>query len=793
MLRYLRSYRRYVTLGHALRSSSYSDHFIARNVLLLSFLCGEDAGTSAEVLWNVYYHKYLDESDMQALQAQARKLLELSISLQTWHTGPYGAVLRFCDQRTLDSMRTIWKQYDISVSVKNTKFYQDNFRSAMKKSNEHKGKAHGPGSAVYTAARSAAPMYFSLADDVQTAMADIWDQEVTRTVNPPAQYPNPVFATALSDSVTLAFPSNPLLSFHLATAGLNLTELSPLRLDTPAKDGPAYSKLIQAAKLQFTEWTDAFKKLSSSIVVRFVAADCFAFCQTLQHSLSTGQTTANFYRRQLDMRPLVLDEAAYGKGATAPRQFGVIDTSNLSDHSGTLNLLVSAGPLLKEKLSSTLYTEIMARGTVSDKEKFETLLCGHTTTLSLLLGLAPIEFWTNATAVSYLDELLIALGERAENPIGGPNTQYRLAWKLDSYLAGTAPAALSMDPQKLASLLLRVYLEMFAHESLSFLASAREDSSKVASSAYPPYHRGSFAAVVKAVCSRVHTDAAEVGRQLIQMIQNDATLIFGSNYAHELALEMSNAGIYSDPWLTREIRRDPSKGMFCKWKEIPEAIAVTLVVPPSRWKPIFKEASDRGIGLTLEGNLRSVSSWHNIYADVQVTFGTLTASGSRDSDDYAVSVQEDARGCLGDSPIIASFYASAAALQIDMRTSQVALCLLSTIQNSMLFAAKLGIPMAIFETKLEDSNHVYITKHTPGQHGLPVVGSLMRQVDPATVQSADTTLTPEVDQAYGKTVAIIGRATSHPTKASDFSRTRFRSHCSRRRRSPSTSSSVSGH
>ncbi|OIW26990.1 MYND finger [Coniochaeta ligniaria NRRL 30616] len=735
------------------------EHIVARNVLLLSFLCEGHATTPTEVLWNVYYHRYLNESDMQVLHTQVRKLLDVSVSLQTWHSCPYGAVLRFCDQATLDSVRAVWWQYDSAVSAKNTKLYQDKFRSAMKKTNEHKGESF----TVYTAARSAAPAYTALASDLMDSVENVWHKGVTDSSSPPAQHPNPVFATALSDSVTLAFPSNPLLSFHLAPAGLKLTDLSPLRPSPSANAGPSYSKLVQIAKLQFTEWTKAFTKLSSSIVVRFVLADCIAFCQTLQHSLGNGGTSANCYRRQLDTRALVLDDASYGTAAGAPRQFDVIDTSNLADHVGTLNLLVSAGPLLKDKPSSTLYTEIMARGTEGEKEKFESLLCGHTKTLSLLLGLAPIEFWTNATAVSSVDELVLALSEVSEaaksgKPGGQPNIQSRLAWKLDHHLCGTPPAALSTDPRTLASILLRVYLDMFKHESPSALYAGLASPSKVTSFAYPQYHRGSFVAVVKAVCSKVHTDAKEVARQLTQMINSDRTLMLGNNYAQGLALEMSKYGLYSEPWLTGEIRRDPSKGTFCKWKEIPEAIAVTLVVPPSRWKPIFKAAADKGIGLTMEGHLRSIGRWHNMYADVHVTFGTVTTSGARDSDTYAVRVQEDSSGWLGNSTLVASFYASAAALQIDMQTSQVALCLQSTLQNAKFFQAKLGAPMAIFETALDDSSHVHVTKHTPGQQGLPVVGSLSRRADPAIVQPSDTTLTPQVDETTGRIVGITGRA-----------------------------------
>lgn len=105
-------------------------------------------------------------SDMMVVQTQVRNLLNAATSLQTWHAGPNGAVLRFCDQGTLDSVRAVWKQYDTAVSAMDTRLYQEKFDSAMKKSNQYKGKSYGQGSVVYTAARSAAPVYLTLALDM---------------------------------------------------------------------------------------------------------------------------------------------------------------------------------------------------------------------------------------------------------------------------------------------------------------------------------------------------------------------------------------------------------------------------------------------------------------------------------------------------------------------------------------------------------------------------------------------------------------------------------------------------
>ncbi|KAB5585239.1 MYND finger [Coniochaeta sp. 2T2.1] len=669
---------------------------------------------------------------MKLIQTNVRDLLKVSTSLQSWHASSHGASIRFCNQATLDSVRAIWTQYDDAVSSKDSDSYKKTFSRAMAISTQYKNDAYGHAAAAYSAPRSAAPPYLHLVEGILSPMNDVWVTGQTNTKTPPP-YPNPLIGTALSDNAPLAFPANPLIGFHLSTAGLNLSELSPLRPSKPEDPTSPWSKLVAVAKVQFTEWVKAYRKSTPNMVVRFTAADCFAFCQTLQHNLVTGETTANLYRRQVGTRPMVLDDNVYGPSGDAPRKFDAIDSSNLCDHTGTLNLLVTAGLLLKDKPSSILYTDSMAMGSDS-KEEVATVLCGHTKTMSLLLGLAPIEYWINATSVSPADELQMVVIEKGDEKDWAPRLQARQAWKPDNHLSGTtSPTPLSVDPTTLAKILLKIYLDMFKHENPMALYSG--SAPQLAELfAYPRHHRGSFAAVVKAVCNRVCTDTLEVARQLVQLVKSDKTLMLANNYFQSFSLEFSKYGIYSEPWLMNEIRRDPAKGMFCNWKDIPEAVAVTLVVPAPRWKRIFAEALSKRAGLVMEGQVRSVGRWHNLSADVQITFGTLTASGIRANDAYSVSVEEDPRGMAGDSDMIASFYVSAAALQADMDTSQ-------------------GDVMAIFETKLQDKKHVYVTKYPPGQRGPPLV----RSTEPAPVQNPETTLAPEFDASWGGLAGLTGR------------------------------------
>lgn len=102
--------------------------------------------------------------------------------------------------------------------------------------------------------------------------------------------------------------------------------------------------------------------------LRFCVADALCFGYTLQDRHATGSArTAFCYRaRHVSMDPLELVEDDYAAEGNAPVSFNVIDTSNLLDHVGGLNLLVAASPLLNGDPSSTLYTEsLIPRHTLS--------------------------------------------------------------------------------------------------------------------------------------------------------------------------------------------------------------------------------------------------------------------------------------------------------------------------------------------------------------------------------------------------------------------------------------------
>lgn len=248
------------------------------------------------------------------------------------------------------------------------------------------GGSHGT---VLTGLRSAAPYARAAIMDASKSHGHFWEHgSLTRK---DATVPNPLIAGVVTASTLLHYGTDPLLGFHLATGLADLAPGSPLAID--GQTG-GLERLVAASVLQFKQWVAAFRaQTDQGLHVRFMVADALTFCQVLQDAGTSEAMKPMFYRRQFDMSPCVLDPQEYGKPGGAPHFFDVVDTSNLSDHLGALNLLVSASPLLKDAVTSTLYLESLIRKSADRHAELERLLCGHAPTVSLILGVSAVEYW----------------------------------------------------------------------------------------------------------------------------------------------------------------------------------------------------------------------------------------------------------------------------------------------------------------------------------------------------------------------------------------------------------------
>lgn len=715
---------------------------------MLTLLVSKGTTTDPQIFWDAYYHLFLDETATSVLDSHLRELLDLSASPHEWRQSKFGGIFHFSDSFTLRAVRRVWSQYAQALSDKDSEGYRSRFKTALERSREFQNATFGKDSVLYGGTRAAAPLGMNvMADaDLKTTLDTWWEHGTTGSRSDTTSTPNPLFSVSLSDNSVLLYGSNPILSFHLVAARAHLSESSPLRLpDTGDEHAPA-SNLVLTAQLQFYEWVRSFADLpSESLVLRFIVSDAFALCHTLQRHSAEGATSANLYQRQFSPERLELDAAEYAEGG-APSKFDVIDTSNLSDYSGALNILVSAGPLMKGAPWSTLYTETMDKGVDGEKTKFEELLCGPTKTVSTLLGISPVEYWTNATATSHVDEyMLAAAAVPSQKTSEQPSIQWRFAWKLNSHFAGQPfSTRINVSADDAATLIHMVYQGMFPHENpMALLSLSRSQQIEtVNKQTYPKHHRGSLVVFIKRLLQVVNVNTESVCRKVLAKIGADSTLIFGSNFAQSLSLEMSSQGLYSEDWLSDAIRRRPDGGLLATWTDVSKGVYITMVVPKDSWKWVHSAAVTSRIAFAVEGSMRYVQSgaatWHNLFADIHVVFGSVEAIGERASPEFSVSVKEDQLRWAGESSIVVTFHVPAVAVQLDPKNTRVGLCVQSGVQNvtKLKAAGKLGQEMQIAEVELTNAERVFITKHPPGLDSCPTYGSLKPE-QPVEVEHAE--------------------------------------------------------
>lgn len=698
----------------------------ARNILLFTLIVDYADGSKDDLIWNIYYHVFLETESLRLLQIQAEKLNSLSASIESWHNSNYGKILRMCDRGTLRKISRIWNSYDSSnLSEGEKAAYKKRLESEFQRVRDRKALHIGQGLNM-TGVRSGAPIVGPLFLDMPQLFDHFWTHGVTDNDpdNPSkSRFPNPMFAGS-TDGFTVHYGTDPLLGFHLATAYASLVSKLPLQ----SPENSRLHKAVVAARLQFREWSGSFRKKSQKhLTIRFFTGDALAFCHTLQHKLTTGcSSESNWYRDQYHMEPLVLDGEDYASQGDAPLLFNVIDTSNLLDHVGTINLLVAASPLLQNSMSATLYTEVLVKQEEDMKKLVDSILCGHFPTLSILLGLMPIEYWTNSTAIPTVSDRLFdkSLRRMGKNESSMTGQMYsRLTWKRLAE-ESTAMPILHFRGPELASILYQSYLQIFKNEDMTQIFS-KMDLQTIQNNSLLHYHRGILASFLCYVKKRVKVDWNETMNVLISLVEKNSTLMVGSNYFQEFYVQLHLLGVHSVDTLSPSFNRtghlQSLKGVG-KWKDIPSVICITLKIPRAKLGVITNvPLKDLGTPI-LQCILQSSDNypgrkWQNIFAAIQLAFGEITTSGSRHDDDFKVSISEDMLGWKGRSSLIVSFMVPLWVVLLEPHGATVALGVQTTPHSTRTFLKRLGLEMNIFKTALKNEDNVYMTKYRPNHAG----------------------------------------------------------------------------
>ncbi|KAF8597029.1 hypothetical protein BDV93DRAFT_569974 [Ceratobasidium sp. AG-I] len=698
---------------------------LARNILLFSLL---EEGEHVDRIWDIFFHFKFDDRAQKILTQQSHRLFECAKTIESWRESPCGSFLKLVDTRTLAEVRRCWKSYaDFSqLPAKRLERLQKEQTALSKSMNDKYG-------IVFSASRSAGMLWPQAMGPVNTLFRRYWETGTTFTLESDvkkAKNLNPTFVYSMAgemfDPHYGTFPQG----FHLTPA------FSPIASDPAGLVPSTGSCAINTSKQQFKAWCGAFRKsrAAGAIKIRFFAGDALAFCRAMRSFSTTGRAETDIFVSAWRAPHIKLDELS-ASVPSAPTSYDIIDTSNLTDHLGLLNLLLATQPLLKSSpvSQSVLYTENLLASGDDATRSYLKRICTNVPTISLLLGLAPRPYISNFTTHSNVHELVsndhvAQFHERVPwvDPASG-----------DRY-ANQGLVLATFDTTDLAYMLFGVYEEMFSQENLMANILSKPSLTGLHSMSKVSYHRETVAVLFQAIKSRVFVSGGswdDVADKFLELVEADMTRPIGMNCYQDLCLQFHLLGIYTpvtlQPGWRARFGMKPASQIFEGWPEVPPVLCVTLSVPRKSLEAFLKDRDTIG-SPTLQCGLTAQGTHSNIFSAIHAVWGKLvTRSSSED-----LVVEEDPRGMNGTSDLVVSFWAPSRILEI--QDTSVALAIKSTPAATIFFMGKLGMQLHVFEAKLADKRYVRLL------HERPVLASDARP----TLQAASSVTPANAHRAY---------------------------------------------
>ena len=687
------------------------------------------------------------------LQTQAGKLLTISETLGEWHRSKYGKFLRVCNQDTLQELRHMWFLYAQPLTKQVEECYKNGLDELKKKCNVFFGMGINSASTIF---RAAGPLYLeALKQDFHNSMGPLFWKQGTTSIHPAeikaATKPNltMLYTRIGGDKVLICPSSNPLLSFHLPAAFAKLKTPIPSQ-KLPGRDGirnPPLADVIDTCHWQFKSWCESFRKvlnladqgIKNFPRIRFFIGDALAFCQTLglyyEHREETFKepTYAMFYTSSRRMTPLRLDGCDYQQEAIllAPRRFNVIETSNLTDHVGLLNLLLVAKPLLTKEHSSVIYTESFYRWKGTESQALDMALGGDTGMISVLLGIAPLPFicpgqTTNNYTAHASRTLEFLLHEYPGTDDVNTLSYQRYEWRYPSLGDSNGPDIRKTEwlygPNKksLARCLYEIHKVLFKPEERFLSGPAITPETPVSSQelihlkseSVVHYTRHTYAHLIHLVKLKVGMrNWSRVIKELMTFLKADSCFPFACRFLPELEthLHLLDVNNISDP---PSLPSSSDMRYLPGWGVMPSVVCVVLVVPRQALD-VFANEQQALAGLYMQASVRN-HNLNNSFAAIHTTFGEVHHNGRR-GENLILSIHEDRSGWYGESDLIVAWMVPSWRLTLSHPSAiTIALQLLLTPNATVQYRSKLGPVLDIYCTPLYGEGIVFVMEHLPG-------------------------------------------------------------------------------
>lgn len=660
----------------------------ARNGILMTLALEDSVEVSS--LWNLYYHLHVAEDDLTLLRSHSKKLAEMAASMSSWQSGEYSKVLRFFDNHTREAVRSVWQWYSASS---NSTLSHD-LEKTLKRSAAVR-KATVGDKTISMDMRSTSPLAFGQCSKELVAVREHFNRHRSLLLDikklAKARLANPMFLSAPNNNLVMHYGIEPLMGFHLAEAYTSGPEPKSRSLDT------RMSALIDMAQKQFGRWIAAFKSCSSRVRVRVAVSDALALCESLacHDSGSAGDVDVGRINR-----------------------FNVVETSNLIDHLGSLNLLVYVVPLLEQTPATTLHADLLVQEEATVAETISGLFHGDFSTISLLLGLQPAETWTNLSLVSPDEELNTSV-LKAVGAVGDKIGQAhcRLLWKT----VNVEHSRLHLDVESTAALLSAMHFNLFPKEDFKTLL-AQGRPSKRFMGRRTKTSRGSFILFVALLKARHTCDWTKAIEKMVHNIEFKLDGM-GFLFLQEFYSLLHVFGLYSPPAIASPAAHlDPSilRGLSLSTHNLPSMIYVTMKVPRKSLR-IFTDRLDQPQTLghpffnafIRSAGIMTRKSWENRFTIMEISFGDFQSAGSLGNLNAQTVIQRDDKGWTSTSSMLVTIVIPTWTALQSHAEADIGLALASTVQEVTSFGKELGVEMTVFKSKLNDTKQVALSFQVP--------------------------------------------------------------------------------
>lgn len=688
---------------------------------------------------------YLDSESQAVLVAQCKKLVEQSQTMQAWRASPYSAYMRMSTEYTLSEIRRHWSLYAAMPELPSKR--QKAIRQAFGEVFKELRSESTAGAISWSSARSAGPL-LSVAADTWSRQRDHHVLHYRKTGTTfyqskdisTAKFANPTLAYSLvGEGCALHYGTDPIMGFHLAALFGN------------SKAPVAAVDVVQSARLQFSEWCATCRRAmvdtaTARIRVRFFLADVTTACCALRAFGTTGKLNTSTPVAQFRTQLIQLDEAEYCT-RHAPKSFNVVDSSNLVDYVGLLNVLISAAPLLSDSPHSVLYTEsLLFQGKDATKE-FSTLLHVDIGTMAILLDLCPIDYLSGFTTRSNTHELLLYHSTNRSRDSVPAQYHQVTTWKsptsCDCILAlrgGRPRLPPVFDMRQLGTLLFDIYHSLFEQEDSPTFWRQNQDNMQraIGFANMLHYNRESFVFLLKLVRDRLRISStawSQVMDRFQELELEDPTMPMNTINRNDLYAGLYRHNVYTVLGYSMSAQRI---GRFSDWDVVPPVVRIVLSVPREKILVFEDIVAQTGVGTpVVQCDVRGPKSL-NAFSNIHVAYGRAIPVGTKRNP--RVRFEEDPKGRHGTLPLIASFVMSAYLLtDIESPSGLKVRLTVRSTTGTVALHAKMGLELEIFSASLMDEAYVHVLPE-------PQLPSVFIEAPTGSIVPVGTTILAEIGQ-----------------------------------------------